>query len=72
MNNKPAQLTIKVRPYAGTYAATCKEAKVRASCTASGQWAAESCAIKVYGQGNFLITFDGKSTYTATPKTVEP
>lgn len=49
--SKPDTLTINVKLYAGTYIATAKELKVRASCTSGAESAAHVCAHKVYGDG---------------------
>lgn len=60
---KPDQVTIKVKEYGCTYIATCKEVKMRASCTACGLDAARACACKIYGLGHFEMVEVDCETY---------
>lgn len=66
---------IRVKEYGGTYIATCKSAKVRASCTAGAQEAAHACAYKIFGKTGFTLTrrADGAAIWTAEAlKAAEP
>jgi len=49
---------IKVRAYGGSYIACEIGSKVRASCTQKEDVAAERCADKIFGKGNFTIALD--------------
>ena len=65
MSTKPEQITINVRAYGGTYIATSKEAKMRASCTEGERSAAHACAYKVYGTDGFTLKQVSDKTWNA-------
>lgn len=66
--SKPDKVEIRVKEYGGTYIATAREVKVRASCTSGAEEAAHACAFKIYGDG-FTLTRrgDGAAIWTAEP-----
>lgn len=62
----PDIVTISVRAYAGTYIATARDIRVRASCTSGVQEAAHSCACKIFGPGNFELYRVTDQTFIAS------
>lgn len=65
MNGKPDQVVIRVKEYGGTYIATCKEVKMRASCTSGAREAAHTCAYKIYGADKFHLAKIDNCTFDA-------
>lgn len=57
----PNEVEIVVRETCGTYVATARSVKVRASCTMGAGHAARACADRVYGPGNYLLEQTGVS-----------
>ena len=69
MNGIPDKVEIRVKEYGGTYIATCKEAKMRASCTSGAKEAAHCCAYKIFGSDFTLERrSDGANIWTAAAK----
>lgn len=70
MSGKPDKLEIRVKEYGGTYIATAREVKVRASCTSGAEAAARACAEKIFGVDGFTLhrRGDGAAIWTAEAK----
>jgi hypothetical protein len=69
MNGKPDKVEIRVKDTCGTYVATCKEVKVRATCTMGYDQAARACAEKIYGSRFSLERHaNGSGVFTAMQK----
>lgn len=68
MSETTGKVEIRVKEYGGTYIATCKSAKMRASCTACAEWAAKACAEKIYGMKGFTLKKVTEQTWIASVK----
>ena len=68
MSGKPDKVEIRVKEYGGTYIATAREVKVRASCTSGADHAAHACARKIFGPLGYTLQrrLDGSAVWTAS------